>query len=89
MTRTSSSECSGVLKLDRRIAVAPMMDWTDEVRFIRQISSLARLRKLCLFYLSSTHCASSGQAVYAVFAAPGSATRPGRQSPTRIPVGGP
>jgi len=29
MTTTPSSECSDVLNLDRRVAVAPMMDWTD------------------------------------------------------------
>jgi len=35
MTTTLSSKCNGVLKLDRRVAVAPMMDWTDEVRLVR------------------------------------------------------
>jgi len=34
MRTTLSSKCSGVLKLDRRISVAPMMDWTDEVYFV-------------------------------------------------------
>jgi len=31
--------------LDRRISVAPMMDWTDEVDLSRQINRLAALRK--------------------------------------------
>jgi hypothetical protein len=33
MTTTPSRKYSDVLNLDRRIAVAPMMDWTDEVHF--------------------------------------------------------
>jgi hypothetical protein len=33
MTTRLSSNSVGASKLDRRIAVAPMMDWTDEVRF--------------------------------------------------------
>jgi tRNA-dihydrouridine synthase len=35
MTTTSSNNSTGLSKLDRRIAVAPMMDWTDEVYFDR------------------------------------------------------
>ena len=40
-------------KLDRRISVAPMMDWTDEVYFASQIRALLSLKMPCLLYVSS------------------------------------
>jgi len=39
--------------IDRRISVAPMMDWTDEVYFIRQVSGLQVLKKACHLYVTS------------------------------------
>ena len=32
MTAITSKSSSGLSKLDRRVAVAPMMDWTNSVR---------------------------------------------------------
>ena len=55
---TPGSKFSGVLKLDRRIAVAPMMDWTDDRRTTLWIRGLRPLRNACLLYVSShtVHC---------------------------------
>jgi hypothetical protein len=38
--------------LDRRIAVAPMMDWTDAVNFPRGIMCLDRRETPCLLYVA-------------------------------------
>jgi tRNA-dihydrouridine synthase len=40
MTTLLSSNSVGASKLDRRVAVAPMMDWTDEVYSAFCISNL-------------------------------------------------
>jgi hypothetical protein len=40
-------------KLDRRVSVAPMMDWTDEAGFPPRISYLVQQKKSCLLYVSS------------------------------------
>ena len=47
-----SADCSRE-KLDRRISVAPMMDWTDEVNLTNKIISLRGAKKSCLLYVSS------------------------------------
>ena len=39
--------------MDRRISVAPMMDWTDESYFISWISYLESPKKACLLYVTS------------------------------------
>jgi hypothetical protein len=41
-------------KLDRRISVAPMMDWTDEVNLLNEIIKLGALKMACRLYVSST-----------------------------------
>jgi hypothetical protein len=43
-------------KIDRRISVAPMMDWSDEVRSILQIKWLGAAKLACLLYVSSKIC---------------------------------
>jgi hypothetical protein len=40
--------------LDRRLSVAPMMDWSDDCQIVFCINSLALPRKACLLYVSST-----------------------------------
>ena len=40
-------------KIDRRISVAPMMDWTYEVHFTLQILYLVMRRKACHLYVTS------------------------------------
>jgi hypothetical protein len=40
-------------KLDRRVSVAPMMDWTDEVNLGNKIIILRGAKKSCLLYVSS------------------------------------
>jgi tRNA-dihydrouridine synthase len=39
--------------LNRKISVAPMMDWTDESYFISWISYLESRKKACLLYVTS------------------------------------
>lgn len=39
--------------LDRRISVAPMMDWTDSGTFLSHCNALRELRRACLLYVSS------------------------------------
>jgi tRNA-dihydrouridine synthase len=39
--------------IDRRVSVAPMMDWTDEPYFIRCVSDLEARRKACDLYVTS------------------------------------
>jgi len=46
------SEKQSVL-LDRRIAVAPMMDWTGSVDFSRRITLFLCREIVCLLYVSS------------------------------------
>jgi tRNA-dihydrouridine synthase len=38
---------------DRRISVAPMMDWTDEVYFGLLLSDLAESKNACRLYVAS------------------------------------
>ena len=40
-------------QIDRRISVAPMMDWTDDRLIVFWISSLASAEMACLLYVSS------------------------------------
>jgi hypothetical protein len=40
--------------MDRRISVAPMMDWTDETNPSNKIIALRSPRKACHLYVSST-----------------------------------
>ena len=40
-------------KLDRRVAVAPMMDWIDEEEIACRISRLVADRGACRLYVSS------------------------------------
>jgi hypothetical protein len=40
-------------KIDRRVSVAPMMDWTDEVGFTFRLSHLRSFEKPRLLYVSS------------------------------------
>jgi tRNA-dihydrouridine synthase len=53
MTTLLSSNSVGASKLDRRVAVAPMMDWTDEVCFAFEVSDLRALKKACHLYGTS------------------------------------
>jgi hypothetical protein len=39
--------------MDRRIAVAPMIDWTDDLKIVSCINSLESAEKACLLYVSS------------------------------------
>jgi hypothetical protein len=40
-------------KLEHRFAVAPMMDWTDEVYFGLLLSDLAESKNACRLYVAS------------------------------------
>ena len=40
--------------LDRRVAVAPMMDWTDDVKKCSWFNDLAPLEKARRLYVAST-----------------------------------
>ena len=40
--------------IDRRVAVAPMMDWTDDHRSAFQINGLLPSLSACLLYVSSS-----------------------------------
>jgi hypothetical protein len=40
-------------KLDRRISVAPMMDWIDAAKPANKIRNLGAARRACLLYVSS------------------------------------
>jgi hypothetical protein len=40
-------------KIDRRISVAPMMDWTDKPEFLFRINYLVPGKNSCLLYVSS------------------------------------
>ncbi len=39
--------------IDRRLSVAPMMDWTDKVEFASWFSDLGNVKKACHLYVSS------------------------------------
>jgi hypothetical protein len=53
-------------KLDRRISVAPMMDWTDKVNLTNKIINLGEAKMACLLYVASPF--TSRDAVRAAFA---------------------
>ena len=40
--------------LDRRLSVAPMMDWTDDSWIALDINDLAKPERACLLYVSSS-----------------------------------
>jgi hypothetical protein len=40
--------------LERRLSVAPMMDWTDDVQIVRCLNELAWSGRACLLYVPST-----------------------------------
>jgi tRNA-dihydrouridine synthase len=40
-------------KLDRRVSVAPMLDWTDEADSTNKIINLGAAKMACLLYVSS------------------------------------
>ena len=42
-----------ILEINRKISVAPMMDWTDEVKKCSQFNHLAPLEKACRLYVTS------------------------------------
>jgi hypothetical protein len=50
-------------KIDRRISVAPMMDWTDEVHFSFRVSDLPTSKKACLLYVPSKSAGFARRAV--------------------------
>jgi len=50
-------------KIDRRISVAPMRDWTDDRRFCLCISHLHAPESACLLYVSSKFCWSNRGAI--------------------------
>jgi hypothetical protein len=43
----------GSAKIDRRISVAPMMDWTDEVYFGLLLTDLTESKNACRLYVAS------------------------------------
>jgi hypothetical protein len=45
--------------IDRRISVAPMMDWTDDLQTALLLKVLRRPENPCLLYVSSTALGSS------------------------------
>jgi hypothetical protein len=53
-------------KLDRRVSVAPMMDWTDEVNLTNRIINLGEAKMACLLYVASP--STSRDSVRATFA---------------------
>lgn len=53
MTTTPSNNPFGLSKLDRRISVAPMMDWTDDVETSLPVKRLQMAEEACLLYVSS------------------------------------
>ena len=53
-------------KLDRRVSVAPMMDWTDEVNLTNKIINLGEAKMACLLYVASP--STSRDSVRAAFA---------------------
>ena len=44
---------SGLLEIDRKVSVAPMMDWADGVEFACQIIHLAATTRACRLFVSS------------------------------------
>jgi len=53
MTTSLCEDSLGVAKLDRRVAVAPMMDWTDDRQTPLGVRCLRTARRACLLYVSS------------------------------------
>jgi len=52
VARVGPSNFDGNQRLDRRIAVASMMDWTDAGNFPRGIMCLGRRETPCLLYVA-------------------------------------
>jgi tRNA-dihydrouridine synthase len=53
MTTTPTDRSISLSELDRRIAVAPMMDWTDDPQTSFAIRCLRVRGNACLLYVSS------------------------------------
>jgi hypothetical protein len=52
-TKTGISSEKSSAAVDRRVSVAPMMDWTDDLQNVLRINDLASPDKACLLYVSS------------------------------------
>lgn len=53
LRKTDSPAAQSAASLDRRVSVAPMMDWTDDHEIVSCINSLASSEKACLLYVSA------------------------------------
>lgn len=58
------SAASGRAKLDRRLSVAPMMDWTDDAEYARKINRFWNDGVSCLLYVSSAAAAVSNATAF-------------------------